>query len=182
MAFRRGRHAVRILIAPARIDFVDPPDPGVEIGAARFGAGLRHEDVALMDVDHLLADVDGFSHRQRRELDLAGTLQRPILHEGDRQRHAHDDGPVVAQHQYALVAEVLEQACPLFIADGDPFEIVPGDPADEVAGVEIGRQQPGLGRADRHRRGGVGVDDRVRVGKIAVEHRVLDEARAVDGV
>src|SRR3546814_3345945 len=70
---------------------------------------------------------------------------------------------------------MLEQPYAFLLAHRDALEIMIGDLAHIVAGIEIGRLQSALERADRHRCGRVGVDDRVRVGQFAVEQAVLDE-------
>src|SRR3546814_12114842 len=90
------------------------------------------------------------------------------------------DGAVVFEHQNALVAEVLDEALAFLLAHRHALEIMVGELAGEVAGVEIDRLEPDLERADSHRRGGVRVDDRMRVGQDAVEQDVLAEARLVD--
>src|SRR3546814_17069934 len=73
-----------------------------------------------------------------------------------------------------------EQPFAFLLANGDALEIMIGDLAHEVAGIEVRRLQPALERADRHRRGRMGVDDRMRIGQFAVEQAVLDKARLVD--
>src|SRR3546814_9749445 len=95
-------------------------------------------------------------------------LERPIFDEGFGQRLAHHDGAVILEHQDALVAEVLDEALALFLAHRHPLEIMVGELAGEVAGVEVHGLEPALERADRDRRGGVRVDDRVGVGQDAV--------------
>src|SRR3546814_1753379 len=85
------------------------------------------------------------------------SLERPIFDERFGQGAAHDDGTVVAEHQDALVAEMLEQPYAFLLAHRDALEIMIGDLAHIVAGIEIGRLQSALERADRHRCGRVGV-------------------------
>src|SRR3546814_16012767 len=73
-----------------------------------------------------------------------------------------------------------EQPFAFLLANGDALEIMIGDLAHEVAGIEVRRLQPALERADRHRRGRMGVDDRMRIGQFAVDQAVLYKASLVD--
>src|SRR3546814_18426267 len=98
-------------------------------------------------------------------LDFACALERPIFDEGFGQRLAHHDGAVILEHQDALVAEVLDEALALFLAHRHPLEIMVGELAGEVAGVEVHGLEPALERAARDRRGGGRVDDRVASGR-----------------
>ena len=105
-----------------------------------------------------------------------------MLDERFRQGPAHHEDAVVFQEHDALVAEMLDQPLALLRTHRHPLEIMIGDPADEVARIEIRRAQAALKRADRHAGGGVGVHDAVRIGQMPVEQRVLDKPRLVDAV
>ena len=89
---------------------------------------------------------------------------------------------MVAQHQDAVVADVPHQPLAFLGAHRDAFEIVIADQPGEEAGVEVGRRQPFLAAAHRHRVGRVRVDDRVRPRQVLVEHRMLGEAGQVDRI
>src|SRR3546814_18310366 len=94
----------------------------VELRLAGAAGDLGLIKVALVDLDHIVADQDRLAHAHRRELDFAGALERPIFDESLGQRAAHDDGAVVAQHQDALVAEMREQPFAFLLANGDALE------------------------------------------------------------
>src|SRR3546814_19154114 len=127
----------------------------------------------------IVADQDRLAHTHRRELDLAGALERPIFDERFGQGAAHDDGTVVAEHQDALVAEMLEYPSAFLLAHRDALEIMIGDLAHIVAVIEIGRSPSALERADRTRCVCVGMDASVRVGPFAVATAFMAEDHIV---
>ena len=107
---------------------------------------------------------------------LARALERPIFDKGVRQRLAHDNRAMVAQHQYPLVAEMLDQPRTLFLAHGDAFKVMIGQLSHEVACVEVHRLQAALKAAHGNGCGGVRVDDRMCVGQGTMEQAVLNKA------
>ncbi len=72
-----------------------------------------------------------------------------------------------------------EQPLAFLVAHRHALEIMIGDLAGEVAGIEVGGAQAPFDAGDRHARRGVGVRDAMRIGQMAVEQRMLDEAGTV---
>src|SRR3546814_16656917 len=87
---------------------------------------------------------------------------------------------MILEHQDALVAEIFDEALALFLAHRHPLEIMVGELAGEVAGVEVHGLEPALERAERDRRGGGRVDGRGGGGQDAVEQDGLDKASRGD--
>ena len=109
------------------------------------------------------------THLQRGHLMFARTLERPIFDKSIRERLAHNDGSMVAQHQYPFVTEMLDQPRALFLAHRDAFKVMIGQLPHEVAGVEVNRLQAALKAAHSHSCRGMRVDNRVRIGQSAME-------------
>src|SRR3546814_19663245 len=111
------------LVTPTRVDLVDLAHHRVVLRLTGAAGDLGLIKVALVDLDHIVADQDRLTHAHRRELAFSGALERPIFDESLGPRAAHDDGSVVAQHQAELVATMPEQTFAFLIAHGVAFSL-----------------------------------------------------------
>ncbi|MNN10027.1 hypothetical protein D3C81_1229380 [compost metagenome] len=89
---------------------------------------------------------------------------------------------MVAQHQDRFVAQVRHQPLLLAQVQRHPFVVVIGNPAVELHGNLIDRQQPALQRRHRTPGLGVGVQHALRIFTGAMNGAVDHETRRVDRV
>ena len=163
------------------VDAVDLADQRVDHVDAGAVPGIELQRLLRCLLEHGLRDLDQLiAHGSGRHLDFAGALHEPQVGEGLRQGLAPRQQAMVAQHQDRLAVHALQHARALVGLHRDAFEVVVGDLAVELGGVEVGHRQPALGAGHRQPRGGVGVHDAMGLVDVPVHRGVRGEARRID--
>src|SRR3546814_16548302 len=111
------------LVTPTRVDLVDLAHHRVVLRLTGAAGDLGLIKVALVDLDHIVADLDRLAHAHSRELAFAGALARPLFGQSHRQRAAPASGAGVAPHQDELVAAIRETTSAFPPAYGAALEI-----------------------------------------------------------